>query len=262
MTYLQVQDAIDVAREAIANRFVLASVVLVIGFILGFLIGKISRRMLSTAGVEDAVEGTSFERTAQSLGTSTVDITSRLSSWTIYGFAILVSIYIAGLEAVLFWAVIVEMVPQIFVAVFVLVVGFVIADKVELLVSERLRGVKLPQVSFIPRIIKYSVLFIAALVALSQIGVATLALIVMLAVYFLAIIAFGVVALGDFLRSAAAGMYLLLEQPYSIGDTVQIGESKGVVQEVDLFVTLVEDDGNEYVIPNRKVFREGVIRER
>jgi small-conductance mechanosensitive channel len=262
MVLLQVGDAVQWLENAVSNRFVLASVVVVIGLLVGFLIGKLSRRALNAADVDDAVEGTSFERTAQSLGTSTVDIISRLSSWFVYGFAVLVAVYVAGLNAALFWAVIVEMVPQLFVAVLVLVVGFVVADKAELVVSERLRGVKLPEVAFIPRVVKYSVLYIAALISLSQLGVATMALLVLLFLYFLGIIVFGVVALWDFLRSGAAGVYLLLEQPYSIGDRVRIGDSEGVVQEVDLFVTRVEEDDMEYVVPNRKVLREGVARER
>lgn len=262
MTVLQVGEALEWLADVSANRFVLAGVVLLVGFFFGFLIGMLSLRMLRAAGVPDAVEGTSFERTAQSLGTSTVDIISRLSSWFVYGFVILVAVYVAGVNAALFWALIVEWVPQVFVAVLVLVVGFVAADKAELVVSERLRGVKLPEASVIPRIVKYSVLYIAALVALSQLHVATLALIVMLAVYFFGIVFLAGIALWDFLKSGAAGVYLLLEQPYSIGDRIEIGESKGVVQEVDLFVTRVEDEQYEYVIPNRKVLREGVVRER
>jgi small-conductance mechanosensitive channel len=262
MVVLQIEDALEGVLRTLGNRFVLAGVVLCIGAVFGFTVGKLSRRMLTAASVSDAVEGTSFERTAQSLGTSTVDIISRLSAWFVYGFAILVAVYVAGVNAALFWALVVEMIPRLFIAAFVLVVGFVVADKVELVVSERLRGVKLPRAAFLPRVVKYSVLFVAALVALSQIGVATLALIVMLALYFLAIVVFGVVALWDFLRSGAAGVYLLLEQPYSIGDHVRIGESEGVVQEVDLFVTRVEDDDTEYVIPNSKVLQEGVERAR
>jgi small-conductance mechanosensitive channel len=262
MTPLQVGEYVDQLVRATQNDFVKAGIVLLVGLLLGYFVGKLSRRTLDAAGVGDTVEGTSFERTAQSLGTSTVDIVSRLSAWFVYGFAVLVAVFVAGLNAALFWALVVNWIPQIFVAVLVLVVGFVAADKVELVVGERLRGVKLPQVAILPRIVKYSVLYVAALVALSQLGVATLALIVMLFLYFFGVIVFAVVALWDFLRSGAAGVYLLLEQPYSIGDRVTIADSTGVVQEVDLFVTRIEDDDVEYVVPNRTVLREGVARER
>jgi small-conductance mechanosensitive channel len=43
---------------------------------------------------------------------------------------------------------------------------------------------------------------------------------------------------------------------------VRIDGDGGVVQEVDLFVTHVESDGEEYIIPNAKVFREGIVRVR
>jgi small-conductance mechanosensitive channel len=239
-----------------------AALVVLVGGLLGILVGRLSRRTLQAAGVPNAVEGTSFERSAQSLGTSSIDLLSRLFAWVVFGIAVLGAMTVLSFDTALFWQIVVQIVPQVFVAVLVLVVGFVVADKAELVVSERLRGVKLPEVAFIPRIVRYSVLYVAALISLGQIGVATVALLVLLFLYFLGVIVFGVVALWDFLRSGAAGVYLLLEQPYSIGDRVRIGESEGVVQEVELFVTRVEDDTHEYVVPNRKVLREGVVRER
>jgi len=142
----------------------------------------------------------------------------------------------------------------------VLIVGLVVGDKVELLIDERLRGVKLPQAGILPGIAKWSVVFIAVLIALGQIGVDTVALVVLLATYGFAIVLFGGLAFRDLLASGAAGFYLLLEQPYSIGDRVRIGDTDGVVQEVSVFVTHVESDGAEYVVPNRRAFTEGVVR--
>jgi small-conductance mechanosensitive channel len=51
-----------------------------------------------------------------------------------------------------------------------------------------------------------------------------------------------------------------LEQPYAIGDEVVIGDRRGIVQEVNLFVTHIEDDGEEFVVPNSAVFESGVVR--
>lgn len=262
MVVLQLESVPEWLANLPWGAYARAGLVVLVGGLLGIVVGRVSRRTLQAAGVGDAVEGTSFERSAQSLGTSTIDLLSRLFAWVVFGIAVLGAVTVLNLDTALFWQIVVQMVPQVFIAVLVLIVGFVIADKAELVVSERLRGVKLPEVAFIPRIVRYSVLYVAALVSLGQIGVATIALLVLLFLYFFGVIAFGVVALWDFLRSGAAGVYLLLEQPYSIGDRVRIGESEGVVQEVDLFVTRVEDDDHEYVVPNRKVFREGVVRER
>jgi small-conductance mechanosensitive channel len=77
--------------------------------------------------------------------------------------------------------------------------------------------------------------------------------------------AFGVVvlsglALWDLLRAGAAGVYLLLVQPYGIGDRVEVDGHRGIVQDVDVFITRVEADGEEFIVPNHRVFRSGVVR--
>ncbi len=245
----------------IEDPAVIAVAVLALGLVVGYLVGKLNKELLSAAGVADAVEGTPFERTAQSLGTSTVEIVARISSWFIYGIAVLTAIHIAELLPTdAFWARIIEFIPQLFIAVLVLILGFIIADKAELVVSEYLRGVKLPEVAIIPKVVKYSVLYIAFIVALDQVGVAVFALLILLAVYAIGIVIVGGYAFKDFLVSSAAGIYLLLNQPYSIGDQVKIGDHSGIVQEVDLFVTKIEDDSEEFIVPNRKVFEEGVVR--
>ena len=64
------------------------------------------------------------------------------------------------------------------------------------------------------------------------------------------------------LASGAAGLYLFLNQPYGIGDRVRIGDRSGVVQEVELFITRIEDDSTEYIVPNRAVFEEGASKRR
>ncbi|GAB3684224.1 mechanosensitive ion channel [Salinarchaeum chitinilyticum] len=241
----------------------LISVIVLVGVVVGYLLGRGSRSVLEAAGVPESVEGTAFERTAQSLGTSTVSIVSRMLSWFVYGVTVLTAIYaFRPADTDWIWQRIVVFVPHVFVAVFVVVVGFVAADKAELIVSERLRGVKLPEVSLIPRVVKYTVIYVAFLIALGQIGVATTALLVLLGIYVLGAVIVAVVATKDLLSSAAAGIYLLLREPYGIGDRVTIGEREGVVQEVGVLVTHLEDDDAEYVVPNSEVFDHGIRRER
>lgn len=248
-------------RTLIDEPMVIAMAVLLLGFVVGYLVGRLNKELLTASGVPEAVEGTPFERTAQSLGTSTVEIVARLSSWFIYGIAILTAIHIAQLlDTDAFWLRVTEFIPRVFIAVLVVIVGFIIADKAELVVSEHLRGVKLPEVSLIPKAVKYSVLYVALVIALGEVGVRVLALLILLAVYAVGIVLVGGYAFKDFLASSAAGIYLLLNQPYGIGDQVRIGEQVGIVQEVDLFVTKIEDDSEEYIVPNRKVFEEGIVR--
>lgn len=242
-------------------RFLLAFGVIILGLLVGYLVGVANKRILVAAGVPAAVEGTAFERTARSLGTSTVSLVARLSSWFIYGVTLLIALHVASLlDSRQFWIRITEFVPHLFVAILTFIIGFVVADKAELVVGEKLRGIKLPEVSILPRLVKYSIVYIAALIALSQVGIATDALLILLAAYVFALVFIGGLAFRDLLASGTAGIYLLLNQPYGIGDEIKVDDRSGIVQEIDVFVTHVESDEAEYIIPNREVLRTGVVR--
>ena len=246
---------------AISTRLWAAVAIVLLGIGLGYLTMLTGRRLLFRLGIDEAVEGTAVERAAGEYGTSTVGLITRLAGY----FVIVLSVFIAGTFtniqfADLFLRAAAIFLPQLAIALLILVVGIIIGDKIEVLVSERLRGIKLPEIGVIPATARYSVLFVATLIALGQIGVATNALIVLLGAYALALIVFTAIATHELLASGAVGVYLLLTEPYSIGDEVVVGGQRGIVQEVDLFVTHIETDGKEYIIPNRAVLRDGIIR--
>jgi small-conductance mechanosensitive channel len=249
--------------DAVPFRLWVAALVLFAGVVVAYVVGRFTAGVLRRLGVSDAIESTAFERTAREFDTSTVTIVGWLMAYLTLAVVVFAALSVAGTNYVdRFWAGVAGFLPQLFVALLVVIVGLIVGDKVELLVADRLKGVKLPQTGALPTAAKYSVFYVATLVALSQIGVETLSLVVLLAAYVIAAVVLFVVAFQRMLTSAAAGVYLLLEQPYGIGDEVRIAGNGGIVQEVDLFVTHVESDGEEYIIPNAKVFREGIVRVR
>jgi small-conductance mechanosensitive channel len=254
---------IDAAGALIQEhlRLLLAIGLAVLGILVGHLVGRLSRHVLHAFGMDEMVEGTSFERTAQSLNTSTVALIGGMFTWFVIGAFVVIALqYLRVLEPDFLLMGVGSFVPRVFVAIIALLLGLILADKSELFVAESLHGIKLPAIAIVPRLVRYTIVFLTLLVVLSQLGVATGALLILLATYFLALIVGAAVAFRDLLASGAAGTYLLLEQPFGIGDEVVIGNRQGVVQEVDAFVTHIEDDGREYLVPNRVIFQEGVAR--
>ncbi|MDH5019851.1 mechanosensitive ion channel domain-containing protein [Halobacterium rubrum] len=241
-------------------RYALAAVVFVLGLLLGYLVGRVNERVLRALGVDEAVEGTSVEQVVDRAGSTTVRVVARFTSWVVYVVAALVALDIArfSIQTPL-WYPVLSYLPSVVVAVVVLMAGVLVGDRVELFVSERLRSVKLPEVSVVPMAAKYTILLVAGLVALAQLGVAVTALVVVFAVYVGSVVVFTLVATRHLLTSAAAGVFLLLREPYGIGDRVAIGDHEGIVQEVDVFVTHVEAEQREYVVPNHLVLRQGVV---
>lgn len=243
------------------TAFTIAIAILVVGLVLAYWTWRWVDSLLRGMDVDDAVEGTPFERSANRLGTSTVSILSQLSGLFVYIAAIILALNIAQLlDTQLFWAQVSGYLPRLFIAAIAIVLGLVAGDKAALVASDRLRSIKLPEAELIPDLIKYSIFYIAALLALSQIGVATNALLILLSAYAFGLVFLSGLAFKDLLAASAAGIYLLLVEPYAIGDEVEIDDKRGIVQEVDMFVTHIEADGEEYVIPNQRVMKSGIIR--
>lgn len=257
-----VGDVVDLFAS-VPVRVWLAAGAMAAGVVIGLATGRLVNRTLDRLGVPSLVEGTAFERTARDFGTSTVSIVGALAAYFVLGIAVLAALSLVQVGyADRFWNEVTGFLPRLFVAAFVLLVGLIVGDKVELAVDNRLSGVKLPQAGFVPPLAKYSVVFVATLVALGQVGVAVLALVVTLAAYVFALVVLSAVAFRHLLTSAAAGIYLLLSEPYGIGDEVRVAGHSGIVQEIDLFVTHVETEGEVYIVPNSTVFSRGVVRVR
>jgi small-conductance mechanosensitive channel len=67
-------------------------------------------------------------------------------------------------------------------------------------------------------------------------------------------------SLQDILKNFFAGIYILVERPFRIGDTVQVDRHTGVVQEISFRTTqLRTDDGREVVVPNATLMTSPVV---
>lgn len=63
----------------------------------------------------------------------------------------------------------------------------------------------------------------------------------------------------DVLRNLVAGVYLLLEQPFKIGDEIAVKGITGAVEGIDIRTTVLRtDDGLQVLVPNSLVFTEVV----
>jgi small-conductance mechanosensitive channel len=260
-----IEEWTQVIRRLLTDELELlaAIAVLIAAFFLAIGITRLIREFLDRLGVPTTVEGTPFERTAQRFGTSTVTLLAQLSGLFVFSIGVVLALRITGFVTADVYVVrLADFLPDLFVAVIVLIFGLILGDKAALVTGERLRSVKLPEISLVPTLVKYSIIFISTLIALSQLGVATTALHILLAAYAFGVVFLGGLACWDLLSSAAAGVYLLLSEPYAIGDRIEIDGKRGIVQEVDVLVTRIEREGEEFVIPNREVFRAGIIRVR
>lgn len=77
----------------------------------------------------------------------------------------------------------------------------------------------------------------------------------------LAVIGAGTIVIGlslqDLLKSYVAGVYILLERPFAVGDRIRVKDVEGVVDGVELRTTILRtDNGEQITVPNATVFLE------
>jgi len=144
-------------------------------------------------------------------------------------------------------------------AVAVLVVGVVLARLLSkaadraLLRSGRIE----PTVAkFLSNIIKYALWVVVGITVLTQFGVQTTSIIAALGGLALAV----GLALQGTLSNVAAGVMILIQRPFRVGETISAGPVLGTVNGIGLFTTeMVQPDGLYVMVPNNELWNKPIV---
>lgn len=136
-------------------------------------------------------------------------------------------------------------------AIFI-ILGRILRNTVKRVVNRTSRNANLP--ILLSNLVYVALIIIAILAILSIYTGAGLSTLLTL---------FGLVSLAislsvqDVLKNFVSGVYLLLEQPFSIGDRIKVRDVEGQVENIEIRTTqLHTDDGVQVFIPNSIVFAE------
>ncbi len=95
-----------------------------------------------------------------------------------------------------------------------------------------------------------------AIAALSRLGVETTSLVAVIGAAGLAV----GLALQGSLSNFAAGVLLIIFKPFRVGDFVEVAGAKGMVQEIQIFTTVLHSPDNvRIIIPNSQVTGANII---
>ncbi len=110
--------------------------------------------------------------------------------------------------------------------------------------------------SFLKNIIYYVLLIFVAIAALNKLGIETTSFVAIIGAAGLAV----GLALQGSLANFAAGVMLILFQPFKVGDEVDAGGASGVVKEIQIFSTIMEtSDKKIIIVPNAKITSDKII---
>jgi small conductance mechanosensitive channel len=143
--------------------------------------------------------------------------------------------------------------PGLITALVVFIVTLYLAGIVSRIVKKALqnRHVAPHLVDLLGKVTRWAVIVLGTITALQQVHFNVTAFLTGLGIVGFA---FGF-ALQDITQNFVAGILLILQQPFSVGDLIQVQGFLGHVQSIDLRATrLVTLDGEDVLIPNGDVF--------
>ncbi|MFM7403422.1 MAG: mechanosensitive ion channel family protein [Erythrobacter sp.] len=144
-------------------------------------------------------------------------------------------------------------------AVAVLVIGVILARWLSHLADRALTssGRIDPTVAkFLSNIIKYALWAVVAITVLTQFGVQTTSIIAALGGLALAV----GLALQGTLSNVAAGVMILIQRPFRVGEYIVAGTVAGTVQAIGLFTTeVLQLDGLYVMVPNNELWNKAVV---
>lgn len=141
---------------------------------------------------------------------------------------------------------------KVIAAIAVFIIGRWLARQISLLIQRGLRRANTDPalIGFFGNISYFGVLVLVVIAAVGQLGVQTTSFIAVLGAAGLAI----GLALQGSLANFAAGMLLIIFQPFKAGDFIEAAGTAGIVEEIELFTTRLRTPDNKTVIvPNAQV---------
>lgn len=149
--------------------------------------------------------------------------------------------------------------PKILSGVLILVVGWILAAwavRGAGRLFDRSEALDQTLKKYISKLIRFGVLALTVVAALSNFGVQTASIIALLGAMGLAV----GLALQGTLANVASGLVLLFLRPFRADDLVEVNGKLGVVQEIGVFATELKTlDGLYVMIPNARVWGDTVI---
>ena len=143
-------------------------------------------------------------------------------------------------------------------ALLIFIIGKWLARIISNVVGATMRKARLNETlaSFLTNIAYYTLLIFVCLAALNKIGIETTSFIALIGAAGLAV----GLALQGSLANFAAGVMLIILQPFKVGDEVEAGGASGTVKEIQIFSTVMEAKDNiKIIVPNSKITSDKIV---
>jgi small conductance mechanosensitive channel len=157
-----------------------------------------------------------------------------------------------------YWNGFVLLIPDLILALVELVIGIILAKLASRAIRRAMERSKIDQQAtlLVTQIVYYAILSVTLVMALAQLGVNVTALVASLGIAGFTI----GFALQDVSKNFIAGILLLIQKPFRVGDTIEVTGYTGVVKIIDVRATEMQTlDGRVVIIPSAEVFSSPIV---
>jgi len=162
---------------AFIPNLVVAIVIFIVGWIIGAGLGRIVMQVVNSLRIDQALKSAGVDRVLSRAGfeLSSGKFLGRLVEWFFIIVFLVAALDVLHLEAVNFFLrdVVLGYLPQVIVAVLILLVAAVVAQYTETAVTGSAKAAQLHAAGFLGKVARYSIWTFAVLAALYQLEVAT-----------------------------------------------------------------------------------------
>ena len=162
---------------AFIPNLIVAIVIFVVGWLIGVGVGRVVEQIVGALRIDQALKATGLERPLSRAGfaLSSGRFLGFLVKWFFIIVFLVASLDVLHLTVVNYFIsdVVLGYLPQVIVAVLILLVAAVVAEAAERLIAGSARMASLNSAGFIGKIARYAIWIFAILAALSQLQVAT-----------------------------------------------------------------------------------------
>lgn len=157
-------------------ELIIAILILVVGWIIGAVLGKLIAQIIRSLKIDEALRGTGLEKMVHRAGfkLNSGAFVGGLIKWFIIAAFLIAALDVLGLDQVnnFLQRIVLVFLPQVIVAVLILLAGALIAEVMENVVRASASGAHLRSSSVLGKITKWAIWIFAALAALLELGVA------------------------------------------------------------------------------------------
>lgn len=162
---------------AFVPNLIIAIVIFIVGWLIGAALGRVVAQVVDSLRIDQALKSTGIERVLSraGYGLSSGRFLGFLVKWFFIVVFLVASLDVLNLSTVNFFIrdVVLGYLPQVIVAVLILLVAAVVAEAAERVITGSAKAASLHAAGFLGKVARYAIWIFAILTALSQLNVAS-----------------------------------------------------------------------------------------